>query len=187
MPTTPHPQAGALRRPPPRRPGGAVRDHPIAREVASQPMRRGGRRPQPLNAVRGQSSSPPSTICRMVMRMSLSSSPVWGCSARPQPRSSRMPAADTRGAGGTASWLTIPASPRGGLQLDAGTGSRCLGTVASAVTFRSSGKFSKAKSASCTRRGSGSVDFSHVMIVCRDLIPRAIRSVSWVKRFRARH
>ena len=44
------------------------------------------------------------------MRMSLSSSPVWGCGARPQPRSSRMPAADTRAAGGTASWLTIPAS-----------------------------------------------------------------------------
>ena len=33
-----------------------------------------------------------------------------GCGARPQPRSSRMPAADTRAAGGTASWLTIPAS-----------------------------------------------------------------------------
>ncbi len=46
----------------------------------------------------------------MVMRMSLSSSPVCGCGARPQPRSSRMPAADTRAAGGTASWLTIPAS-----------------------------------------------------------------------------
>ena len=33
-----------------------------------------------------------------------------GCGARPQPRSSKMPAADTRAAGGTASWLTIPAS-----------------------------------------------------------------------------
>ena len=45
-----------------------------------------------------------------VMRMSLSSSLAWGCGARPQPRSSRMPAADTRAAGGTVSWLTMPAS-----------------------------------------------------------------------------
>ena len=45
-----------------------------------------------------------------VMRMSLSSSLAWGCGARPQPRSSRMPAADTRAAGDTASWPTTPAS-----------------------------------------------------------------------------
>ena len=32
------------------------------------------------------------------------------CGALPQPRSSRMPAADTRAAGGMASWLTMPAS-----------------------------------------------------------------------------
>ena len=55
----------------------------------------------------------PSTICRMVTRISPPSSPAWGCGARPQPRSSRMPAADTRAAGGTASWLTMPASVPG--------------------------------------------------------------------------
>ena len=60
-------------------------------------------------ADRRQSLSPRSTICRIVMRMSLSSWPVCGCGARPQPRSSRMPAADTRAAGETASWLTMPA------------------------------------------------------------------------------
>jgi len=46
----------------------------------------------------------------MVTRMSPPSSPTWDCGARPQPRSSKMPAADTRAAAGTASWLTIPAS-----------------------------------------------------------------------------
>src|SRR6476660_184907 len=44
--------------------------------------------------------------CRIVMRMSSPSSPAWDCGARPQPRSSKMPAADTRAAGGTA----MPAS-----------------------------------------------------------------------------
>jgi hypothetical protein len=63
----------------------------------------------------------------------------------------------------------------------------CQGAVRSAVTFRSSGKLSKAKSASCTRRGSGSGDFSQVMIVCRDFTPSAIRSVSWVKPLRFLH
>ena len=57
-----------------------------------------------------QFSSLPSTICRIVMRRSLPSSPAWGCGARPQARSSRIPAADTRAAGGMASWLTRPAS-----------------------------------------------------------------------------
>jgi hypothetical protein len=44
---------------------------------------------QPLNGgQRRQSLSPPSTICRMVMRMSLSSSPVCGWAGLPQPLSS---------------------------------------------------------------------------------------------------
>jgi len=52
----------------------------------------------------------PSVMFLIVTRMSLSSSPVCGCAGLPQPRSSKMPAAETRAAGGTASWLTMPAS-----------------------------------------------------------------------------
>ena len=65
---------------------------------------------QPLNGGhRRQSLSPPSTICRMVMRMSLWSSPVCGCAGLPQPLSSNALAADTRAAGGAFSALAMPA------------------------------------------------------------------------------
>jgi hypothetical protein len=52
-----------------------------------------------------------SRIWRIVTLISPSPfAPMIACGALPQPRSSRIPAADTRAAAGTASWLSIPAS-----------------------------------------------------------------------------
>jgi hypothetical protein len=55
-------------------------------------------------------SWPPSTILRMVTRMSLPSSPAWGCGARPQPRSIRIfeslrPSLGYQGTFSARSWL----------------------------------------------------------------------------------
>ena len=58
----------------------------------------------------GSASLPESMIWRMMTRIGPPSSSVCGWIGRPQPRSSRMPAAATRAAGGTVSWLTIPAN-----------------------------------------------------------------------------